>query len=80
MPSACANVRRVCHRLTIKQLTFVPYGDTIEGSTERLVYREQLASYLRDSLSPVLASWEGEMPEHLQKVSSHLSKSTLALL
>ena len=64
-------MRHPHRRLTIKQLTFVPYGDTIDGSTERLVYRKQLASYLRNSLSPVLASWEGEMPEHLQKVSVH---------
>ena len=44
------------------------------------MYREQLASYLRDSLSPVLAGWEGELPEHLQKVSTHISVATLALL
>ena len=73
-------MRHAHRRLTIKQLTFVPYGDTIDGSTERLVYRKQLASYLRDSLSPLLASWEGEMPEHLQKVSSHVFTATQALL
>lgn len=73
-------MRHECHRLTIKQLTFVPYGDTVDGSTERLVYREQLASYLRDSLSPVLAGWEGELPEHLQKVSTHFPVATLAWL
>ena len=56
---ACADARHLCRRLTIKQLTFVPYGDTVDGSTERLVYRKQLASYLRDSLLPVLASWGG---------------------
>ena len=73
-------MRHACHRLAIKQLGFVPYGDTIDGSTERLVYREQLAGYLRDSLLPVLASWEGDMPEHLLKVSSHVFIDVLLLL
>ena len=73
-------MRHACHRLTIKQLTFVPYGDTVDGSTERLVYRKQLMSYLRDSLLPVLASWEGEMPKHLQKVSNNVFTNTLAPL
>ena len=55
-------------RLAMKQLTFVPYGDTVDGSAEREQYSAFLAGYLRERLVPVLDAWEGEMPEHVRKV------------
>ena len=56
-------------RLVIKQLIFVPYGDTITGSAERKQYISFLVGYLREGLMPVLDAWEGDMPEHVQKVT-----------
>ncbi len=52
----------------MKQLTFVPYGDTVDGSAERKQYSAFLAGYLRERLMPALDAWEGEMPEHVRKV------------
>ena len=55
-------------RLAIKKLTFVPYGDAVDGSAESEQYSAFLAGYLRERLMPVLDAWEGEMPEHVRKV------------
>ena len=52
----------------MKQLTFVPYGDTLDGSAEREQHSSFLAGYLRERLAPALDAWEGEMPEHVRKV------------
>lgn len=52
----------------MKQLAFVPYGDTVDGSAEREQYSSFLAGYLREHLMPVLDAWDGEMPEHVHKV------------
>ena len=52
----------------MKQLTFVPYGDTLDGSAAREQYSAFLAGYLRKRLMPVLDAWDGEMPEHVRKV------------
>ncbi|CAK0731645.1 hypothetical protein CVIRNUC_000023 [Coccomyxa viridis] len=60
-------------RLAMKQLTFVPYGDTVDGSAEREQYSAFLAGYLRERLMPALDAWEGEMPEHVRKVHNMLS-------
>ena len=52
----------------MKKLTFVPYGDTVDGSPEREQYSAFLAGYLRAHLMPALDAWDGEMPEHVRKV------------
>ena len=54
----------------MKTLEFVPYGVVVDGRAERARYARHLQGYLAATLLPVFAAWEGELPEHLQKVHS----------
>ena len=56
--------------LTFKEMDFVPYGDTLDGSARRAKYVKDLEAYLGSALQPILQAWEGELPAHLQKVCS----------
>lgn len=55
-------------RLNIKSLEFVPYGLTVDGSAARAAYALHLQGYLAATLLPLFDAWQGELPEHLQKV------------
>ena len=63
--------------LTFKEMDFVPYGDTLDGSARRAKYVRDLEAYLGSALQPILEAWEGELPPHLQKVRT-FDASTLA--
>ena len=54
--------------LTFKELDHVPYGDTLDGSARRAKYVKDLEAYMGSALQPILNTWEGELPAHLQKV------------
>lgn len=56
----------------------MPYGDTLDGSARRTKYVKDLELYMASALQPILESWEGELPTHLQKVRT-LHASILAL-
>ncbi len=60
-------------RLNVKTLEFVPYGVVEDGSAARARYARHLQGYLAALLRPVLAGWEGELPEHLQKARPALA-------
>ena len=65
-------------RLNIKSLEFVPYGLTVDGSAARAAYAQHLQGYLAATLLPLFDAWEGELPEHLQKVRRCMPAGTIA--